>query len=103
MNNRIPDCGTKNNLYSVGHYLDPYYRGIVLKIYNKLTSVKKNIVDTWEYVATESNNNSEVNEGSPESDIDEEDPIEKLILQGQEERECRMLLVVLGVQDPDLT
>ena len=79
INNRIPDCGTKNNLYSVGHYLDPYYRGIILKTYNKLTSVKKNIVDTWECVATESNNNSEVNEESPESNIDEEDPIEKLL------------------------
>lgn len=81
MNDRIPDCGTRNSLYSVGHYLDPYYRGIILKTYNKLTRVKKNIVDTWECATTESNNNSEVNdnEENPDSNIDEDDPIEKLL------------------------
>ena len=79
MNGRIPDCGTKNKLYSVGHYLDPYYRGIILKTYDKLHAVKKNIVDTWECAATESNNNSEVNEENQDSNCDEDDPIEKLM------------------------
>ena len=74
----MPDSGTKEPFYCIGHYLDPYSRGILLeKKFFNLNETKKALNEMFGGLSLDSRNNNSVAPTVP----DQDDPLEMLMLQ----------------------
>ena len=70
-------CGAKSDLFAISHYLDPFFRGVVLEELGLMNDVKEKIKERWT-VLHEPNNNHEPAE-TPTFSPTIEDPTERLL------------------------
>ena len=76
---RLPDSGTKELFYCIGHYLDPYSRGILLeKKFFNLNETKKALNEMFGGLSLDSRNNNSVDPAI--TDQDQDDPLEMFLV-----------------------